>query len=576
MPSSAQQKVIQYHQQTKHRPGQYARSAGYMDWVNQPLPYRLYEGTEKLHLPLDNDTIDSPVSALYQPSNAVVKPISIANISSMLQHSLGLSAWKSYNGTEWALRVNPSSGNLHPTECYLLLPHLGESSDNKVGQSVHYNPYIHSLEKRAVIPEPDVGFLNQSQGFAIALTSIAWREVWKYGERAYRYCQHDLGHALAALNIAANLNGWKVQVIDSIPHGKMEEILGLKQPILASPETEYVDCVCWVSREQPNVEKVRKWLIDFPELSYPHIANQLSQSYQDWPVIDEVFKASHSQTLSFLPSNTVLSTPSARAGKVVSPLTTASVETNINQHISAEKIIHQRRSAQSFDRSASFMSLALFLSQLQKTLPESLIPFSVLPQQAQVNLVLFVHDVRGLDSGLYVWVRNSTHLTELKASMSNQFQWHQPLPEQPLFCLKKGDYRRTAKALSCDQDIAADSAYSLGMLVRFDNSLHVKKMLSVQQNEEIKDKHQGKTINSASQYPLLFWETGIIGQVLYLAAETDGLRGTGIGCFFDDQVHELLGLKDLQWQSLYHFTVGKQIDDKRIASKPAYFHLQKK
>ena len=35
----------------------------------------------------------------------------------------------------------------------------------------------------------------------VALTSIHWREAWKYGERAFRYCQHDLGHAIAAVSI---------------------------------------------------------------------------------------------------------------------------------------------------------------------------------------------------------------------------------------------------------------------------------------------------------------------------------------------------------------------------------------
>jgi hypothetical protein len=36
----------------------------------------------------------------------------------------------------------------------------------------------------------------------------------------------------------------------------------------------------------------------------------------------------------------------------------------------------------------------------------------------------------------------------------------------------------------------------------------------------------------------------MIGQVLYLEAEAHGLRGTGIGCFFDDAVHDLLGFEN--------------------------------
>ena len=71
-------------------------------------------------------------------------------------------------------------------------------------------------------------------------------------------------------------------------------------------------------------------------------------------------------------------------------------------------------------------------------------------------------------------------------------------------------------------------------------------------------------------YPRLFWETGVIGQRLYLEAEAHGLRSTGIGCFFDDPVHSILGLRDKTLQSLYHFTVGKAVEDTRLTTLPAY------
>lgn len=38
----------------------------------------------------------------------------------------------------------------------------------------------------------------------------------------------------------------------------------------------------------------------------------------------------------------------------------------------------------------------------------------------------------------------------------------------------------------------------------------------------------------AWMYPRLFWETGVLGQVLYLEAHAVGVSATGIGCFFDD------------------------------------------
>ncbi len=74
-------------------------------------------------------------------------------------------------------------------------------------------------------------------------------------------------------------------------------------------------------------------------------------------------------------------------------------------------------------------------------------------------------------------------------------------------------------------------------------------------------------------YPRLYWETGLVGQVLYLEAEAAGMRSTGIGCFFDDAMHQVLGIRDLSWQSLYHFTVGGAVDDPRLKTLPPYAHL---
>ncbi len=68
---------------------------------------------------------------------------------------------------------------------------------------------------------------------------------------------------------------------------------------------------------------------------------------------------------------------------------------------------------------------------------------------------------------------------------------------------------------------------------------------------------------------------GLIGQVLYLEAEAAGVRSTGMGCYFDDLMHQLLdmNLADDAWQSLYHFTVGGALEDERLTTLPAYDHL---
>jgi hypothetical protein len=117
-----------------------------------------------------------------------------------------------------------------------------------------------------------------------------------------------------------------------------------------------------------------------------------------------------------------------------------------------------------------------------------------------------------------------------------------------LFLLEEGDSRSVARFTSCQQAIASESAFSLGMLSLFQDSLD----------------------EGPWWYRRLFWESGVLGHVLYLQAEASGLRGTGIGCYFDDVVHELLGLEGSAFRDLYHFTVGGPVDDPRLATRPAY------
>jgi hypothetical protein len=71
----------------------------------------------------------------------------------------------------------------------------------------------------------------------------------------------------------------------------------------------------------------------------------------------------------------------------------------------------------------------------------------------------------------------------------------------------------------------------------------------------------------------MFWEAGLLGQILYLEAEAAGVRATGIGCFFDDPVHEIVAVKGLTLQSLYHFTIGGPVEDRRLMTLPPYGHL---
>ena len=105
--------VLAYHDETKHRPTAYARSLGYMDWDNQPQPFRTYANAPVLELPLKKELAPYSLDQLYQRAVDPV-PVNLSSVAACLELSLGLSAWKRYGRNEWSLRMNPSSGNLHP------------------------------------------------------------------------------------------------------------------------------------------------------------------------------------------------------------------------------------------------------------------------------------------------------------------------------------------------------------------------------------------------------------------------------------------------------------------------------
>jgi hypothetical protein len=189
---------------------------------------------------------------------------------------------------------------------------------------------------------------------------------------------------------------------------------------------------------------------------------------------------------------------------------------------------------------------------LRRLLPGGCPPFDALCWEPRLHLVLFVYRVTGLEPGIYLLARADDAVAALQRALHADFAWIRPagVPDDlPLFLLAHLDARQIARQLSCAQDIAADGFFSLGMLAEFDDALEA---------------------GGPSAYRRLFWEAGAIGQALYLEAEAAGARGTGIGCFFDDGVHELLGITDHRLQSLYHFTVGIPVDDSRLTTHPGY------
>ena len=526
-------RVIDYHDMTKHHSDRYARSAGYLDWENQPAPFRVFSGTKVTELPTLKADPEAPYMALYRRTDKEGAPLSAQSVASFLELSMGIAAWKSYGGSTWALRMNPSSGNLHPTELHLVLPEVGD-----IGAGVyHYDPFQHALEMRAPLGEPKGPRLGQG-AFLAGLTSIYWRESWKYGERSFRYINLNTGHAMAAMSFSAALLGWRVTRLDAITDAEAAKILGLDRVHWKDFESEEIEALFLISPatlEEPAASVDAELARAFEGLNFLGEPNQLSRDHYPWPSIDEVALI----TLKGAPQSSPF-----RHGE--EPFIE---EGSVDKR--AASLIRARRSAQAYDATTR-ASLKTLLAILDRTVPrQGKAPFDISPHEARINLLLFIHRVDGLQSGLYLYMRNDRDSAELKAAFRSDFLWER-VGESPLYLLEKGDLRALSAFVSCAQDIASDGAFSLAMIARFSELIE-------------EDPHA---------YRRLHWEAGIIGQTLYLEATARSLGATGIGCFLDDSVHELLGLDGHAFQDLYHFTIGRPVVDTRITTLPPYHHLE--
>ncbi|MEI7996738.1 MAG: SagB/ThcOx family dehydrogenase [Methylococcaceae bacterium] len=547
--------VLNYHNRTKHRLERYAKGPESIDWDDQPDQFRRFSGCEIVTLPKPGAELEPLFADLDNPEAIPPKPLTLKNAGLLLELAFGLSAWKQFGPSRWALRCNPSSGNLHPTEAYLT------STGNEFIKSgvYHYVSHDHCLEQRCQFTDnvPESLIL-------IGLSSVHWREAWKYGERAFRYCQHDIGHALGALHYAAATLGWTVELLAEWSDDEIAELLGLDRTDDFMPmEHEFPDLICRINT-QPIFNTNTDNGIEgenFKNCTNSGVSSHYNSKLLDagtllehaqagtwfgkadslrayhlykWPVIDEVaFAASKPRT-------------EDPDWQVVRQQTIKSTCTK-----TATEIIRQRRSAQQFDGKMPPMPQTEFYRMLAAVLPTTA-AFEFWHWTPKIHLFIFVHRVEGLAPGLYALPRDQNALEKLQAATLAEFDWQKISEAIPLYHLHLGDCRVQAKTLSCHQPIASDSAFSLGMVAEFSETIETTPWL----------------------YRRLFWECGLIGQVLYLEAEAAGIRGTGIGCYFDDRVHELLGFKDEQFQSLYHFTVGKPLEDKRLETLPAYGHLK--
>ena len=487
----------EYHESTQHSVESLRRTPHVLDWVNMPDPFRHYEGVPVLDLPADPPNPEIPALEVLQGvSGATPAGDGPTLLSQLLFYSASISASKRApsTGYRYALRVNPSSGNLHPTEFHFLTRGLKEWPDGLY----HYRPSAHMAEQRA-LGGLEIKLAGSSAPIVFVLTSIAWREAWKYRDRAYRYCLHDMGHAWQALALAARAIGCDSFAVGHFPDDEVAQICRLHEDEWPMLIVELRGRSIPV-REPNGCETV--W--------YGGHANQLSKERTAYTRIDEIHGA------------TKFRKHSCRGISPAEPAPIGSGEIKLPTPASSRRpfgeVARMRRSALDFLGGMQSMSL----TQLSAILAATTRPFFADFAGAHfIQLYLYAHRVDGLQPGVYRF-------------------WPEPAELEQI---KSGDQRVAAAGLSLGQELAGNGCVALSM---------------------IGDLERAARAHGDRGYRYVHFEAGAIGHRLYLSAEALGLGATGIGAFYDEQVHRYLNLAPEQGQAVYHFAIGYPIPDPRL------------
>ena len=470
-----------------------------LDWANMPEPFRYYRGVPVLDLPADPPVPQTPaLDVLAGASGTTPASDGPAFLSQLLFYSAAISASKRVpsTGDSYALRVNPSSGNLHPTEFHFLTRGLKGWPDGLY----HYDPSRHMAEQRG-LGDFGIKLAGNPAPIVFILTSIAWREAWKYGERAYRYCLHDIGHAWQALALSAEAIGCQSSAQGCFPDDEVAQTLHLNSD-------EWPMLIVSLHGQSIPVREADTGTAAW----FGGRANQLSKQTVAHPLIDSIHFATKQSSIGDRDASFV---EAARPG---------SGEVNLPAPSSSARgfgeVVRMRRSALDFLGGEQSISLA----QLSALLAVTALPLAAdFAGTRFIQLFLYAHRVDGLSPGIYRFLAAQAELEQVK----------------------RGDQRVAAAGLSLGQDLAGNACVAFSMIGDLDRA--------------------ARTYGDRG-YRYVHFEAGALGHRLYLAAEALGLGATGIGAFYDDEVHRYLDVLPSQGQVVYHFAIGYPIPDPRVSA----------
>ena len=476
--------ALNYHNTTKHSYASVRNNQHFLDFENQPLPFKIYPRLEPSRLPAEVRRTDvAALSAISQivPAQTIAAP-DLEAIAQLLYLSAGITRHRKYPGGEIYFRAAACTGALYEVELYLVCGDL----PNLVGGVYHFAPAEFGLRRlrtgdyrgvliEATAAEPAIAHAP----LTIVCTCTYWRNSWKYQDRTYRHFGWDNGTLLANLLAVATALGLPAKVACGFVDDTVNALLDV------DPRREAAFSLVPLGHvSAPPAQP----LAEVSSLGLETV--QLSRHEVDYPLMREMHAASslHApQEIAAWRCGTPLTHFPPPQGSVVplQPLSDADMPRD-----PIERVILRRGSSRKFARTPiTLPQLSTILDRSTRGVPADFLD----PVGSQLNhLYLIVHAVEGLESGAYVFHRGRNVLE----------------------CLRQGDFRSQAGYVGLQQALPADAAVDVFFLADLQPILQ-------------RFGNRG--------YRAVQLEAGILGGKLYLAAYAQHLGATGL-TFFDDDV----------------------------------------
>ena len=474
-----------YHDGTKHSMWSVQNDNHYLDFQNQPIPFKIYCDLEPVQLSREFPESDMPaLSAISEPGNRsdLESVPDLGIIASILYHSAGITKRRVVPGGEMLFRAAACTGALYHIELYLVcgdLPglaagvyHFGahDFGLRKLREGDYRSALITSSGREPTLVEAPA---------VVVCTGTFWRNAWKYRARTYRHSFWDSGTILANLLAICAAHRVPAKVVHGFADGPVNALLGLDTqrevalslvPLGRAQGTE-----AGTPQEQEPLDLHTAPLsteeVDYPAIRAIHEASSLASGKEvmtwrgDMPV--SAMPEPSGQLFPLLPEG-----PGEDAAGPI------------------ETVIQRRGSSRQFvRRPIEFSQLSTILRRATRGVPADFLE----PEGVMLNdLYLIVNSVDGLPPGAYVFHRERSTLELLTEEGS----------------------RGVAGHLGLGQALPADTSVNVFFLVDL---------------KPVLDRYGNRGYRAAQQ------EAGIVGGKLYLAAYALRLGATGL-TFFDDDV----------------------------------------